>query len=755
MPVNLQTFTDFAARHASSSSKGFHVHQNGNDTVVGASTIKQWLKLDIEANKRTMQAFRSCLSERYGVFGEHAFDSVLGIRSDTGKSLRARDITSVMRVLEPREGGVVRDKMLLARFEDEVTRQSETNPRAVAENVTQAVKARLMEGVKRDVLLMKDLRACKTQDELVRLVDSRLNAIIDMGTGPDARHPLERDGAPPPPPAPGPRHDRNMPLPTGLKALDDGVTFGRSETSVEDRVRTGTFGAGMRVNRNGVKYVFEKLKTSGVEPGFIARRDWTASDTEKMMRPGTRLDSLARQKLAEIYPGRTFTEDEVTALKKKHFVAIRDAILGGLGNVRRLTERNIVKLDYNENDRKARFKLRGDAAHIGRFMLPERNSVKGGAIKGAFFRTFRLTTADEASAGAVAEALANDLTRAMGVPTQELSLVRGEYSDGHEKFMLVSKFAHGYRDFDGNFLKDGRLVARQDANGNAVETPEDIGRYKAMFLLLADRDAVGSHGQNKGIVDGHFFAIDPGHSLEGNGAALEIHDDFSFKDTKGSAFEKRFLNFSVFDDSNRSEKLKGMIAIRNAFDHGDFGHIFDEYEARFAADETLPDEQRELREAILSRIDEMKVEFAEQYNRMMGIFGDQIRVYDHFTALAGGDDTTACKVIDAVENLERLTSPTVSTSKHGEVALRHLEVVPETRVPWRAEVLADGSLRFSSGVLPAEKQGAIRDMLAAAGATGFAHDLQAHGMRFIVPPNQIEAFLAAFTEEAVRTAVER
>ena len=381
-----------------------------------------------------------------------------------------------------------------------------------------------------------------------------------------------------------------------------------------------------------------------------------------------------------------------------------------------------------------------------------RNEIKGGAVKGAFFRAFRLTTADKASAGAVAEALANDLTRAMGVPTQELSLVRGEYSDGHEKFMLVSKFANGYHDFDGNFLKDGRLVARQDANGNVIEQPEDIGRYKAMFLLLADRDAVGSHGQNKGIVNGQFFAIDPGHSLEGNGAALDIRDDFSFKDTKASVLEKRFMNFSVFDDSNRSEKLKGMVAIRDA--RANFDSIFREYETRFDPATATDDAQRKLRTGIQKRIGEMKAEFTAQYERMAAIFDGQLKVYDHFKNLANGDDTTACKVIDAVENLERLTSPTVATSKHGEVALRHLEVVPETRVPWRAEVLEDGSVKFSSGKLAAAKRGQVEAMVRPAGATDVRQEMDVEGLSFTVPANQVEAFLAAFTEDAVRQIVE-
>ena len=746
MPVSLQTFTDFAATRSAASSKSFHVHQQGADTVAGAASFKQRLGLNLEANKRTMQAFRSCLSERYGVFGEHAFDAVLGVRSDTGKTLRAKDITSVMRALEPGKGGVVRDAMLFSRFDDEVTRQCETNPRVIAANVSQDVKTRLTEHVRLSDTMKEELRACSNSDELARLVDKKINVLLDLNLDPGSRRPLRQNAPAAAPAAPAPGQN----VPQGLRSLDDGVTFGRKETSVEDRVRSGTFGVGMRVNENGVKFVFEKLKTSGVEPGFIARRDWTAADTAEMMRDGSELDGLARRVLAERILHRGLGGgDDVAALKTKHFVAIRNAVLGGLGNVQRLTERHIVKLDYNENDRTRR----RDAAHVGSFRLPVRNSIKGGAVKGAFFRAFRLTTADKASAGAVAEALANDLTRAMGVPTQELSLVRGEYSDGHEKFMLVSKFASGYHDFDGNFLKDGRLVGRQDANGNVVEQPEDIGRYKAMFLLLADRDAVGSHGQNKGIVGGRFFAIDPGHSLEGNGSALDIRDDFSFRDTKASPLEKRFMNFSVFDDSNRSEKLKGMVALRDAYVRGDFDGIFREYETRFDPATATTDAQRKLRADIRARIGEMKAEFTAQYDRMAAIFDGQLKVYDHFKSLANGDDATACKVIDAVENLERLTSPTVSTSKHGEVALRHLEVVPETRVPWRAEVAADGSVSFSSGALPEEKQRKVGNLVEGAGVTEIAYGAKADGMRFTVPASQVEAFLASFTEAAVRTAV--
>lgn len=740
MPVNLQTFTDFAAQHTVRVSKNIHVHEANGRLEAGAASLKQRIGTDLKANQRTMAAFRNCLSERYGVFGEHAFDAVLGARADVGKTLRAKDIASVMRALSPTDTGAVRQTMIAARFANEASRQAETNPRAVAANVTGALKERLQACFEDDVIFARAVRGCENQAELSRLIEGKINAILDMNELPGARRTLAVDAAP----APAPAADHPQ-VPTGLQALD-GDTFGGAETSVEDRVRTGAFGAGMRVNESGVKYVFEKLKTSGVEPGFIVRKDWTAADTQTMMTDGTDLDQVARTVLEQRL-GRPLTaQDDVRALKAQHFVAIRDAAMAGAGNVRRLTERHIVKLDYNENDRR----VRHGAAHIGHFRLPVRNAIKGGAFKGAFFRAFRLTTANEASAGAVAEALANDLTRAMGVPTQELSLVKGRYSDGHEKLMLVSKFAHGYRDFDGNFLQDGRLVGRQDAHGNVIEQPEDIGRYKAMFLLLADRDAVGSHGQNKGIVNGHFFAIDPGHSLEGNGAALEIHDDFSFKDTQGGVFEKRFLNFSVFDDSNRSEKLKGMVAIRDAFVRGDFDNIFNAYAVRFPADD--PHADQALSQAIQTRIREMRAEFNGQYDRMMGVFGGQLAVYDHFLALTPGDDATACRVIDAVENLERLTSPTVATSKHGEVQLRHLEVTPETRVPWKVRVAPGGAVVYSCDRLPEGRKPLLENMLQGAGVTEVEADAGG-AFTFTVPQANLPAFLGAFTEDAVRQAV--
>ena len=111
-------------------------------------------------------------------------------------------------------------------------------------------------------------------------------------------------------------------------------------------------------------------------------------------------------------------------------------------------------------------------------------------------------------------------------------------------------------------LKDGRAVPPTNKDGTKGPDPEPLGRFKAFFLVTADRDAVGRRGQNKGFVNGKFFAIDPGHSLEGNGKYLEISDDLSFKDTYGSSTKPRFENFSVFDDDTRAAKFKGVLEMR-------------------------------------------------------------------------------------------------------------------------------------------------------------------------------------------------
>ena len=53
-----------------------------------------------KTNDATMAAFKAALEKEYGVFGTHAFDTVLGARAQMHKSLRASDVTATLSKLE-------------------------------------------------------------------------------------------------------------------------------------------------------------------------------------------------------------------------------------------------------------------------------------------------------------------------------------------------------------------------------------------------------------------------------------------------------------------------------------------------------------------------------------------------------------------------------------------------------------------------------------------------------------------------------
>ncbi len=806
MPISLQTFRD-VAQTSFFGSRDIILTDDKQDVKLGNLVFSSEAKLNAE----TMAAFKTALEAKYGVFGTHAFDTVIGTRQQLGKSLRASDVKAALSAL----GAIKRQ-----RFSGEVSRQLDTSPkiRELSNDVRMELRRVFSEhplGTP-PVKLSKcktpadiSARVAETIDKAIAVARARVAAAHgdteDVESG--SRHHTEEAVA----------HD----APTGLRKIRGlKADFKSGKTSVEDRVKSGHLGAGMRINRSvNNPVLFEKLKTNGVEPGFIARNDWSLDDTRGFMadmwsshnrqaldnivgrcdalaakragpppasyrelvmlagrahpagvaavaefvlqrelgKPNSPIAQAFARKFPDINPSTLFPADgdaeptkeqklQIAQVKRELFVQIRDAVMnepsaspdyGKSPIFKHFTDRSIVKLDYNEGDRQG-IHLHGSS---GKFRLPERVSIKGGAFKGFFYRNFRLTSADKASAGAVREALANDITRLLGVPAQELSLVRGEYSDGHPKLMLSAKFADGYQDLEKGFLRDGQAVPGED--GRPIEP---LGKYKALFLALADRDAVGSHGQNKGIRDGRFFAIDPGHSLEGNGKDLEIHDDLSFVDNGAGRFEKRFLNFSVFDDDTRFNKFQGVLKLRELYNSPRLSKLFTDYKATFNPNEAgISKSERKLRLSIIGEIGKMEAEFRTQVGTMLAIFENQLDLFD---ALGTQGRDAQEKGIETLGNLEKLTSPTTCTSPNGEVELKHLAVKPETRVPWHGAVQPDGTLAYwTNGPLDDEAKTRLTDMCSGTGATCTFNDKG--GARIGMPMDQSATFFDAVSEENV------
>lgn len=769
MPLNIDAFRK-VANSALVTSRDIIVTGEGSKAVakLGNYIFSQGNK----ANDATMAAFKAALEKEYGVFGTHAFDTFLGTRNQLHRSLRASDVRKVLSNLT---------SVKASRVTGELIRQLDTSPKML--QLSSEMQKLVREEIKASRFHGMTVSDIKTPEEIIRLAADRIDrAISDVkarnGGVDSAEHKIEG--------AVAERPEAKPDEAVGLKNLN--LAFTKDDTSIEDQIKHNFLGVGMSVNRSeDSQVILEKLKDNGVEPGFIYRNDWTSNDTRSYMaeippdadraqilREG-RTNKYGMAAAAELIidlalnhtqtkmklPDQVralgeaifskYTIDEVDNLfspekadilrkiKTDFFTEIREAVMNvGPKNAdgtdselykmssvfKHFNERGIIKLDYNEGDRV----FTKDAAHAGLFMRPER--IKNRKL-GQIYRLQTAATADSISAGAVTEALANDLTRVAGVPAQELQIVRGKYSDGHPKLMLSAKFAEGYKDMEAGMLKDGRAVPPTNKDGSKGASPEPLGRFKAFFLVTADRDAVGRRGQNKGFVNGKFFAIDPGHSLEGNGKYLEISDDLSFKDTYGSSTKPRFENFSVFDDDTRAAKFKGVLEMRELQKSGAFKKVFDDYRQAFDPKEgDISDAERTLREKIIADIDAKEKEFNESLNKLMRAAGMQLELHDDLKELAPHVDRDAA--IETLSNLEKLTSPTTWVSKRGEVALEHLEVLPETRVPWRAHLEGDNIVYYCDKPLAKEVQEQLKSMVLA--ATGAFVHVDGQGTTKIVVP---------------------
>ncbi|MBP3730347.1 MAG: hypothetical protein J6I40_02615, partial [Mailhella sp.] len=615
-------------------------------------------------NDAAMKAFRSALSGKFGVFGEHAFDTVLGSRQQLRKPLRACDVKAVLSKLE---------HVKVNRFVSEINRQLDTDPKLL--EFSKGMQKMVRGILAKSPLGGGNLADCKTQADITHKASERIAAAIEEAV--DTARMQNANGS---------NNDLSThelgsarhaafyksDEPTGLSNLK--TTFGtyrNTATSVEDSIKSGKLGVGMRINRSSsAPMLLDKLKTNGVEPGFICKNDWSTEDTRSMLTDIDSEESMAALEelkskhphLAEKCDGKSVRDQimifgrmhpacmaaavefmledgmkdlnsaiynsfvykfpltspddwnnlPLDVVKKELFTEIRDAVLSGpkdpayknLPVFKHFSDRHIIKLDYNENDRVFTKK----ASSAGKFMRPER--IKIGRKAGQIYRLQTATTADDSSAGAVTEALANDLTRIAGIPSQELTIVRGQYSDGHPKLMLEAKFAEGYKDMENGYIKDGQIEPPQG------EKTEGLGRYKAFFLVTADRDAVGSRGQNKGFIKGKdgqpstFFAIDPGHSLEGNARFLEVNDNFFFKDTYGASTKPRFRNFSVFDDDTRFAKFQGALDLRTLKNSGKIEKLFKDYRKAFDPEEKdISAAEKSLRLKIQAEIEKKESEF--------------------------------------------------------------------------------------------------------------------------------------------------
>ena len=164
------------------------------------------------------------------------------------------------------------------------------------------------------------------------------------------------------------------------------------------------------------------------------------------------------------------------------------------------------------------------------------------------------------------------------------------------------------------------------------------------------------------------------------GKKIKFSTDFSF------TADDDFKNYSIFDDTPRAEKFRGVVEIRKNLVKSltpQF-ELQDHVKANFEQYRRLAQQLDEsTRKDALEKINKMEAEFTQRAKDICETFQSQLALYD---AIAGdGSDPARVQdaeaAIEAEATLEKLASPTVCKSKNGEVQLRHLEVPPESRKP--------------------------------------------------------------------------
>lgn len=574
-------------------------------------------------------------------------------------------------------------------------------------------------------------------------------------------------------------------------------------------------------------------KAKGVEPGFIAKRDWTPGDSAKLQDPQHKfhlhalrlaagwlaaqppqggpsdqaLDAMMQRVLASIAgsgsPHAELADELLQTAKEEGAPSVLEGLRANAGleddfksalvstlmqeafsgsaqtvdqtragqanetldrlrqgimeTQPKFNKNHYIKLDYYESDKS------GD-----RYQIPSDKA------KNALHRWYTGATAKDRNEGAVREALANDLMRGLGIQSQKLKIVEGEYADGTPKLMLDgthvdSVDGNSFSDFDGKplrgerYLKDGMLVRNTQAQGDAQGVysgpPEldssmnELGRNKILLLLMADRDALGSKGGNKGYVGNTFVGIDPGHALEGGLLSRrgDINSDFSFKQP-GVFASQGYKNFSMFDQSPLSEKMEGVRQIARLKESGADGRLFDLYAQQFG--NGRPDAAN-----FGQHIQDIKAQYEGRRDDILQIFQERLAV-DDFDFGVPRNDITHVNLRDIslnmLDGLEKLTSPTIAKTGSG-IRLQHPQISdPDKRKEWHiSQDPANNKLLFTcSGSKSdvAKMNKALQSYLGGHAAQfGAALDISPNGneVTLRVPANMAAQLGALFSPTAI------
>jgi hypothetical protein len=482
----------------------------------------------------------------------------------------------------------------------------------------------------------------------------------------------------------------------------------------------------------GEKYIYDRDKRFGVEPGFEAFKRWNSSDDLKLNDPTHHFYEQANRYInnrltfdldfqkakKEIQETQTNINQNEILDKLRNHPILKQTIQRHLVLInRKFHKRHYIKLNYSQPGPDGKVKIPFYRAKAPRIF---------GSLGKLLHQYSTVSTPREKNFGAVTEAIANDIFSTLELGGQKLKLIQAYYPDGSIKLLLDGTEVSGpngekFLTLEGQ-IKQGYLDGNEVVGADGQRYPFDdcdLGRHKIKALLLGDRDKVGTTGGNIGfvIVNGkaRLMNIDPGKSLDlpqnltqddrpkrksfssfahfllskiffevklfliGSTnlmTQVNLRTNLSFEQPNCTLLDKArggYHNYSIFDDANLSEKMEGMRTILKNWNQVE--HIFDCYIKEFSKPGAL-----DFRSDLLL----MKKYLVDRKNYFIKVLAERLALNN--------------EQLDFLEHIEKLTSHTYNQiqTKNGPIRFHHLQVFPQNRKEWHLRKIQENTAATQS-----------------------------------------------------------
>lgn len=727
----MATIQDFYSAAKNSGRYFLAIHNDSSDSETVRAHAQKWGFIGKSDAKEVLGAFRKALKQEMGADFFKRLPSELRMRLENlqrnGKGVREiiRDVEAFSEQDKARidaNNAFVDASYHSQNFKQHLAKLLNCTPDVLphpianfgdADNIDmqQRMKAHLQShyvGVMPDLQALPPLSVERILDQALAAALAQKLSALNLETAPPVANAHRvRDSAQ--------AHATPYGLRTWTNAPAD-VAYGQRQLAPED--------AGLKKG----PYLLAGSKLSGVEPGFVGTKAWTDDDTRKMLDPkhpfaqrvvGLLLENLSTADLntlgnqLELYwdPGASIERNELLEAirglpadqvassplvaatlrkldddRKQNSLSPSDSRLLNLtisytsNTEAKFSRQHYVKLDYHE-------KL------LNKYTIAPRAHVH--PLKNFGHRLGRRQSPRDINGSAITEAMANDITRSFGIVTQKLKLVHAQYPDGSPKLLLDGTHMYDpirpsatYADLDSQLhaaRHEGVLVMPSEAGQQqVVDTSIDKLGYNKIFLLgLADRDAVGSKGQNKGRLGNQFASIDPGKSLNPKAMGRkDLRNDMA-------AEPGIYKNFSIFDQSPFSERMEGVRDLVGTLDNysaSEQHQVFTQYDNAFGSACT----NQELRFA--KEINAIRDAYRNRLEYIKTVFADRLAVYEW--TLPGKPDVNQAEnqvfhaqTLDTLDMLEKISTKDVKLQKDS-IQLAQPSVPYDKRQAWQVKAHA-------------------------------------------------------------------